>query len=262
MHQNVRLFILRNLRVDIVRSGKTRQRKTVYCVELDERFIHSLTQYFVRGKMATLVELRKSKLDILYLKMLQYKESAFLKGSYAVELKNFGVLCQWAGVAERKKDGLPVASKKRKQQVMEALRVLNEKTDLSYTFEATTSRGQKFPYTFRITFNSTPQAIAQKEEENRSDMALVFQETLMRDLFDLWKMYRNGDGNPYDINIQEFSDWLCADADYEEKKNVYLVAATKIFGKWKPGQTSREAQFGRWYMRMIQSKNSNSDLLP
>ncbi|MDR1023297.1 MAG: hypothetical protein LBL94_08525 [Prevotellaceae bacterium] len=255
-HQNVRLFILRNLRVDAVRSGKTRQRKTVYSVELDERFIHSLTQYFVRGKMATLVELRKSKLDILYLKMLQYKENAFFQNDPAVEINNFSMLCRWAGVAERKKDGSSVPNKKRKQLLAEALHTLNEKTDLNYAFETTTSRGQKFPYTFRITFSITPQAITQKEEDSHSDMACMFSETLMRDMFGLWKMYRNNGGNPYCIDTQKFNEWLHADADYDEKKNVYLVAATKIFGKWKSGQVTRESQFHKWFMRAVQHKAS------
>jgi hypothetical protein len=257
-HQNIRLFILRNLQILEVRSGKTRQRKTVYSVEMDERFVHSLTKYFIRSNKQTLIELRKSKLDILYLKLLQYKENALhqLQGgapqhSATVELGNFDAICRWADVPTCKKDGSPVAPKRRKQLLLEALRTVNAKTDLSYTTNATTKRGQKFPYTLSITFDFAPNAAADKQEDAKADMLSLFDETLTRDLFLFWKSCYCKDANPYDTNMNEFNRWICCDTDYEEKKNVYLVAMAKIFGKHKHGQKSYDNYFHKWYMGAI-----------
>jgi hypothetical protein len=263
-HQNIRLFILRNLQVLETRSGKTRQHRTVYSVEMDERFVHSLTKYFIRGNKQTLIELRKSKLDVLYLKLLQYKENALLQvqanpttkpqlqplpqNSVTVELGKFEAMCRWAGVPAVKKDGAQVAAKSRKQQLLDALRTVNAKTDLSYTVSAVTRRGQKFPYNFSVTFNLAPEAVIIKQNEDKEDRVHLFDETLSRDLFTFWKSCYHKNNNPYSTNVNEFTKWVHRDTDYDEKRNVYLVAMSKIYGKNKLGQKSYDSYFQKWYM--------------
>jgi hypothetical protein len=271
-HQNIRLFILRNLQILEVRSGKTRQHRTVYSIEMDDRFVHSLTKYFIRSNKKTLIDLRKSKLDVLYLKLLQYKENGLLQlqgnpakaqiqpNSITVELGNFEAMCRWAGVPLCKKDGSPVPSKARKQQLLDALRTVNEKTDLSYTISTATKRGQKFPYSFSVTFNLVPGATVSRHEEDRADMIRLFDETLSRDLFTFWRSCYCKDANPYRINMGDFSRWVSCDTDYEEKKNVYLVAMAKIFGKQKLGQKSYESHFQAWYMGIVRKSSSVKSL--
>jgi hypothetical protein len=117
---------------------------------------------------------------------------------------------------------------------------------------ATTSRGQKFPYTFSVTFDIAPHAIEDKQKENKDEMISIFEEMLTRDLFSFWKVcYHSKDVNPYTINMDEFHAWVHRDCDYEEKQNVYLVAMAKIFGKHKLGQKSYESFFQRWYRDMV-----------
>jgi hypothetical protein len=126
--ESVRMLVLRSLQQLKVRSGCTRQEKRVYSVELDERFIHSLTKYFIRGNRSMLVALRKSKLDVMYLKLLQQRERAMFLNNPRVEVENFEALCRWAGVPTLKKDGAAAPAKKRKQLVISALERLRAGT--------------------------------------------------------------------------------------------------------------------------------------
>lgn len=257
---NVRFFILRSLSVTQIRSGKaTNQEKTVYTVEVDDRFIHSLTKYFIKCNKKTLTDLRKSKLDILYMKLQQLKETALYRQSFSVELSNFETLCRWCGIPQQKKNGEPIAPKKRKQLVITALRTVKEKTDLNFTFEPVTRRGQKFPYTFIITYNNGEEAALCKKQQDTDDLSRLFIETLQRDLYSLYKVLRAADKNPLFVEKAGFLRWMNSDIDREEKKQVYLVASTKIFGKEQITERSfwsRESNFNRFYNEMLKDSNT------
>ena len=257
-HQNVRIFILRNLQVTTIYSGKTKQRKTVYSMELDDRFVHNLTKYFIRSNKNILIDLRKSKLDILYLKILQQKERALLAKEPKVIFENFETLCRWAGVPQSKKNGDAVASKKRKQLVINAFEAIKQKTDLNFTLTSTTARGQKFPYLFALQFNNLSTQIVAKDAENKEDMIHLFDEVLCRDLFEFFKSYKCSNKNPFFITKEDLSQWMFTDCDYDEKKQVYLVAAAKIFGKentkLKTSMCSRDRNFDYFYQTAIRDK--------
>jgi hypothetical protein len=264
-HQNVRMFILRSLQVSTARSGRTCQRKTVYTIELDERFVHSLTKYFIRSNKNILVELRRSKLDILYLKILQQLEHALLTKSPSVTFENFETLCRWAGVPQRKKDGSAVAPKKRKQLVIEAFETVKRRANLSFTLTPTAVRNQKFSYAFTLQLDNMEARIADKEAENKSDMMLLFDEVLSRDLFEFFRCYKCGNRNPFLVTQGELQQWMFTDCDYDEKKQVYLLASAKVFGKEAPkaksGFYSREKGFDYFYRHAVQHKRISHYML-
>jgi hypothetical protein len=257
-HQNTRMFILRNLQLTTIYSGKTKQSKTVYSIELDDRFIHNLTKYFIRSNKSTLIELRKSKLDILYLKILQHREQAALTKEPKIIFKNFETLCRWAGVPQNKKNGDVIEPKKRKQLVINAFATIKERTDLDFMLTFVTVRQQKFPYTFILHFNNIEAAAKDKDDENKQDMMNLFDEVLSRDLFNFFKSYKCSDKNPFFITKNDLSQWIFTDCDYEEKKQIYLLAATKIFGKetteMKSSFFSRKRNFDRFYQNAIKDK--------
>jgi hypothetical protein len=257
-HQNIRIFILRNLQITTIYSGKTRQPKTVYSLELDDRFIHNLTKYFIRSNKNILIDLRKSKLDVLYLKILQQKERAILTEKPRVFFENFETLCRWAGIPRNKKNGEAIAPKKRKQLVVNALNAIKERTDLDFTLTSTTIRKQQFPYTFTLYFNNMDAQVAAKDGENKQDMMYLFDEVLSRDLFEFFKSYKCNDRNPFFITKDDLLQWMFTDCDYEEKKQVYLLAAAKIFGKetvkTKVSFYSREKNFDHFYQNAIRDK--------
>jgi hypothetical protein len=257
-HQNTRIFILRSLEVTTLHSGRTKQSKTVYAMELDDRFIHNLTKYFIRSNKNILIELRKSKLDILYLKILQQKERAIFAKEPKVFFENFETLCRWAGVPQAKKNGESIAPKKRKQLVINAFNTIRERTDLDFTLTTVTARKQRFPYAFTLHFNNMEVQIAAKDGENKQDMMNLFDEVLSRDLFAFFKSYKCSNQNPFFITQGDLLQWMFTDCDYEEKKQVYLLAAAKIFGKeavkTKTSFFSREKNFDHFYQNAVRDK--------
>ncbi|MDR1226037.1 MAG: hypothetical protein LBK47_03965 [Prevotellaceae bacterium] len=248
-HTITKMLIIRSLNITEQRVGKTNQRRTVYHVEMDERFLHSLTKYFIRSNKDTLIKLRRSKLDILYLKLLQYKEGALLSRQPEVTVEKFELLCRWAGIPLLKKDGTEVASKERKRQLIGALNTLNERTDLCFEHRCTAVRRQKFPYTFVITFKLDEEKYEARQTEDKKDLKLLFQEILGRDLRSFWKC-KSGNANPLEFNLDTYSRWLYSyEEDDKEKKAIYMLALTKIFGKWQgyaSGMFTYESQAQRW----------------
>ncbi|GHT14023.1 hypothetical protein AGMMS4956_11110 [Bacteroidia bacterium] len=253
-HQNKRMLIVRDLSVLSIKSGKTKQTKTVYSLELDDKFLYSLTKYFIRANKNTLIELRKCKLDKLYLKLIQQKEHAMFNKQPDVVFDNFETLCNWCCTPRTKKDGSDVPPKKRKQLVLEALRKVNEKTNLNYTVTTTTSRGQKFPYTIHTQFKFDDAIIADKKSADKNDIMYVFDETLHRELISFYKMSVCSGQNPLIIDHQGFYNWLRDDINYEDKKRVYLLVSSKIFGIETALQSrlcTREKNFDAFYKECI-----------
>ncbi|MDR1022902.1 MAG: hypothetical protein LBL94_06510 [Prevotellaceae bacterium] len=256
-NENVRMVVLRSLRQITVRSGRTHQEKKVYPVELDDRFIHSLTKYFIRGNRNMLVALRKSKLDIMYLKLLQQREHAMFANTPCVQLENFGTLCRWAGVPVLKKDGGAVPAKKRKQLLMAALERLRAETDLGFTYTVSASRGQRWPYTFTLQFEVGQKAQEKHKEAARQDMDHIFLECIQRELFSLWRELKCGGANPLCVSMDEFYGWMATDCDKEEKKQAYMLTCTKVYGKETPSRFhmfSRDGNFERFYAEALKQQ--------
>jgi hypothetical protein len=258
--ESVRMVVISSLRQDTVRSGRTRQEKKVYLVTLDDRFIHSLTKYFIRGNRNTLVTLRKSKLDIMYLKLLQQREYAIFCNNPCVSFDNFEVLCRWAGVPALKGDGGKVPAKKRKQLLMSALERLRTETDLRFSYSVAAKRGQRWPYTFTLQFDFDQKTKEEGKKEAQKDMGYIFLECLQRELFAIWKALKCEGVNPLCISKDEFYQWMSTDCDKEEKRQVYLLTCTKIYGKEGIGRTqgrsffSRESNFERFYADALRQK--------
>jgi hypothetical protein len=263
--EHVRMVVLRSLRQEEVRSGRTRQVKKVYTVELDERFTHSLTKYFIRGNRNLLVSLRKSKLDIMYLKLQQLREHAAFRNSPCVPVENFEVLCRWAGVPAVKKDGAAVPSKKRKQLLVNALERLRSETDLGFTYAVSATRGQRWPYTFTLQFGFEQDAQEKRKEDAQKEMGYIFMESLQRELFSLWRMLKRSDVNPLCVNKDEFYGWMWSDCDKEEKKQAYMLTCTKIYGKAAPVRRddfwSRESNFERFYASSLRRERVGAPML-
>jgi hypothetical protein len=246
-HTITKMLIIRSLNITERRVGKTNQHQILYSVEMDERFVHSLTKYFIRANKDTLIALRKSKLDILYLKMLQYKEAAIYNQQPTVTIDKFELLCRWAGVASQKGNSEPVPNKTRKQQLIAALNTLKAKTDLDFEHNCTTVRRQKFPYTFVIQFNLNNEKYEARKAEDKEDLKLLFSEVLGRDLLNFWRC-KPSNRNPLEFDLAVYNEWLFSGEDYSEKGKMYELALTKIYGQWKStsGIKSYAAQAKYW----------------
>jgi hypothetical protein len=253
------MFILRDLQIMKVKSGKTNQRKTVYHIGMDERFLHSLTKYFILSNKETLISLRKSKLDILYLKLLQQREHAIFSSNPRVEFGNFEMLCRWCGVPQKQKDGADMPAKQRKFLVLQALQTIAAKTNLGFEVASKTSRGQRFPYTFCVTFNLNERMLASKKEAEKNDLMCLFDETLHRDLISFYKMSVCSEQNPLLIDQQGgYRKWMYTDVNYDEKKQIYMLTCAKIFGKEKDEQkqrNQRERNFDVFYKKAIKEQH-------
>ena len=251
-NENTRMLVLRSLKQVTVRSGRTRQEKKVYSVELDERFVHSLTKYFIRGNRNVLIALRKSKLDIMYMKLRQQQEHAMFLNEPSVVLENFELLCRWAGIPALRKDGKAAPAKKRKQLLMGALERLRSSTDLKFTYAVSATRGQRWPYTFTITFEFDQKAQEQSRETAKKDMEHIFLESVQRELFTLFVALRCEGRNPLHVGKEDFLRWMATDCDREEKKQAYMLTCSKIYGKDSSERKairmySRESNFERFY---------------
>jgi hypothetical protein len=263
--ENMRMAVLSSLRQESVRSGLTRQEKKVYSVTLDERFVHSLTKYFIRGNRNMLVALRKSKLDIMYLKLLQQRERALFQNNPRVQVENFEMLCRWAGVAAAKKDGSAAPAKKRKQLLVSALERLRSETDLGFSYAVSATRGQRWPYTFTLQFDFGSSAQEENREAAQRDMGCIFLECVQRELFALWRALKCAGMNPLCASRDDFLRWMSADCDREEKKQAYLLTCAKVYGKEASKSRlysfSREGNFDRFYDAALRRERLTTPVL-
>jgi hypothetical protein len=264
-NESVRMQVLRSLQQVTARSGRTRQEKKMYAVELDDRFMHSLTKYFIRGNRNMLVALRKSKLDIMYLKLQQQREHAMFLNTPSIQVENFEVLCRWAGVPALKGNGEAVPAKKRKQLLISALESLRSKTDLGFSYTVSSERGQRWPYTFTLQFDFGHGTQESREKAQKKEMDSIFLECLQRELFALWKALKCAGMNPLFVSKEDFFRWMATDCDREEKKQVYLLTCTKIYGKDTSSKRwhflSREGNFEKFYAAALQRQRITAPAL-
>lgn len=265
-NENTRMLVLRSLQQFTVRSGRTRQEKKVYSVELDERFVHSLTKYFIRGDRNVLIALRKSKLDIMYMKLRQQQEHAMFLNEPSVVLDNFELLCRWAGIPALRKDGTAAPAKKRKQLLMGVLERLRSSTDLKFTYTVSSTRGQRWPYTFTLTFEFDQKTQEKSRERAKKDMEHIFLESVQRELFTLFTALRCDGQNPLCINKEDFFQWMATDCDREEKKQAYMLTCSKIYGKDRGGRKvvhmfSRDGNFERFYASALKRDRISAPVL-
>jgi hypothetical protein len=221
---------------------------------MDDRFLHSLTKYFVRSDLRTLIALRRSKLDILYLKLLQVREDAIFYGNPAVTFRHFDTLCSWCRVPSAKKDGNPVPPKARKQQVLEAFRKVGEATGWGYAVTPVCGQGQKRAYTFTLQLNLPESAAALKRQHDREDAVRLLDEVVLRELMAYYRMTLCPGQNPLSMDRSGFTQWMQTDCDFEEKRRVYMTAYDKVCGKATEKQrrfSLREADFSGFYRESV-----------
>lgn len=132
--------------------------KVVYTYTINENFERSLTRFYIRGERESLLRLRPSGLDPLYLYLSNVKVNLAVHGQHRTTPldggPSFDDLCNVAGIPAFTKDGARYEAKKRKQLLMDAVRRVQEQTELAFTLEWRTADGNKAAYSPLLDFGS------------------------------------------------------------------------------------------------------------
>jgi hypothetical protein len=230
-YETVKMSILRKVTVSTRKSGKTGQVKTVYLLEMDERFLRSLTQYFIRGSISAVSALRASKLDILYAKLLELREYAMFHQNSTTDIIHFEMLCDWCRIPQKKKDGSELEARERKRLVRRALENVSKASGWNFGVDSIKGKDQKFAYVFRIYWNFPDNVKELKTKADRDDRKEMFEQYLYRELGAYYRGVKCADKNPLNTDIGGLKGWLAMDVDRDEKERIYMLACDRIYGQ-------------------------------
>lgn len=235
----VSIQIIKHIKAEYLKNNKI-----IYRIIFNEDFITNLTSYFLKGDRHSLISLRKSALDNLYLYLLNLKTNLKIKGQSKTtpeETPSFDLLCSLAEISKTKKDGTPNEPKRLKQRLIKALMQIKDETDLDFEFEAI-KKNKKYPYVFIFDFKTAISEHFNRIEVN-DEMHTVFKEHLGRQLFAIFRTVHNKAAT-YDNSIVGFKEWLFnANINNEEKKFAYRQAQLYTYKKLHPQIAQMETQF-------------------
>jgi hypothetical protein len=120
------------------------------------------------------------------------------------------------------------------------------------------TQGQKYAYSFHLRFNFTEDVGVLKKQDDRNDMLSVFDQFLLRELMDYYKMTICSGQNPMLIEQSKFYQWMKTDCEYEAKKRIYMTVYDKICGKETEKQKRhdmRAGDFDAFYKECINGQN-------
>ena len=232
-------------------------------LEMDERFLRSLTQYFIRGSISAVNALRASKLDILYAKLLELREYAMFNQNSSTDIANFEMLCNWCRIPQKKKDGGEMEARERKKLVRRALERVNNEAGWNFGIEDVKGKGQKFAYTFRIHWNFPEGVKELKQKADRDERKELFEQCLYRELGAYYRSVKCADKNPLNAQISGLKAWLSMDADREEKQRIYLTTCDIIYGQETAEQRKynmRGKAFEDFYRTAVNGRRKSNGL--
>lgn len=211
--------------------------KTIYTYTLNENFERNLTRYYIRGEKESLLDLRATGLDSLYLYLVNLRTNlAINKVSITTpgELPDFEYLCHMAGIRKTTDGGAPVPMKERKRQLAAALARIDKTTELHLKVEWVSLGGGRDRFVPVINFGTAhllgmdttwgAGKIAQWKEQTS-----IQQQFLMRSLLDMYKKIC-GRGLFLPEDEARFREWaVCPDLNRKEKETALRMAYIGIF---------------------------------
>lgn len=230
--------LLPELKLTVRRKGKNE--KYFYSYSVDKNFIANLSLYYLNCNKQSLIALRQSSLDDLYLFLSNMRASIVEKLRNTKEESYYGsidfeFLCTLAQIKkftksdpEHNNPPKEVPAKKRKQLLITALNKINEKTELkfevSWQKKKPTDRWDYYPIiNFMITREET--ITSPKNHELIEEKHEIFRQNLGHELWDVYKFI----GTATKAN---FFDWLNDNSkDLKEKEMAYRYANLKTYGK-------------------------------
>ena len=213
--------------------------KVSYTYAINQIFLSNLSLYFMRFDKNSVISLRRSGLDNLYLYLKNFKDTLIekVKRKEPLDLsQNFDFLCGLAGVPLVQKDGTEFKNPRTiKQKLIKALVSVNTDTDLKFTL-TWAKKTEKCNWDYRPLFQfeevekvkagagiSLYTNMVQKNERNE-----IFKENLKFDLLDVFKKHNENWGD--DIESSLF-DWLVSRRNMAEKEFAFRQAQYHSFGK-------------------------------
>lgn len=124
--------------------------KKIYTYTLDQLFIENLSHYYLKGNKESLLQLRKTSLDDLYLYLLNLRSNLAVKGEFQTTIEQtpgFELLCTIAHVKFHKEDGEPYDNKYRKRNLVKSLKEVSKRSELKFEFHWVKIKNQRFAYT-------------------------------------------------------------------------------------------------------------------
>lgn len=201
--------------------------KVSFAFQLEEGFQRNLSTFYQRANTKSLVRLRKSRYNVLYLHLLRMRDATFAKGltSTTVEdTSSFAYLCQLANVNEKQEP------KYMKRDLNAAFRKINEETELEFAVEWTrgaNDQGQKYTPIFHfepqlgevIGENSWGYGSQLRREEKLDVACLEFKHNLFNAC--PYHEYR------YMDNAEKlFYEWIKTDTPEQRKSLEYILTKT------------------------------------
>jgi len=214
--------------------------KNIYSYTLDKLFIENLSHYYLKGARESLLHLRKSSLDDLYLYLLNLKNNLQVKGQNQTTLSetiNFELLCDLAHIKSIKESGEPYENKYRKRDLIRALREIHNKSELKFDLQWTKRPNDKF-YFIPIFIFEKPQKIDPIKERDA-----IFKSRLGHELIDSFRVL-NKASYYSDKRDERFIEWLRdTNLHVKEKILAYENANFRTYGKISPYIDSMKENF-------------------
>lgn len=213
--------------------------KVVYSYTLNENFEKNLTRYYIRGEQNSLLQLRASGLDSLYLFLANLKTNLALKGrgdtSETEDRLDFDKLCRFAGIPEYTKDGKPYEPKKRKRLLIEALERISATTELSFSVTWQKGEGERAAYIPVVCYGTGHLQMFDTQRPGLGRMVvseerkLIQRQLIQKEFLSIYKKVYSVGYLP--VDEEKFNAWaLDNDRDREEKMTALRLAYIGIFG--------------------------------
>ena len=234
--------------------------KTYYVYTLNENFEKNLTRYYIRGEKTSLIALRSCGLDSLYLYLANLRSNLALDKKTSTTpglLPDMDYLCRLADIPFTTKDGLAVAQKTRKYQLMRALERIDRESNLNISVTWLDGDGSernrgKGAYTPVITFGGS-HLVAFDDSwgcgkiSADQERAAIQRQIITKNFLDMYKkLYITGTYIP--VDEEAFNKWALDNGrNRKEKETALRLALIGIFREI-PGN---EASITKNFFRML-----------
>ncbi len=218
--------------------------KVIYTYTLNENFEKNLTRYYIRGERETLLALRGSGLDTLYLALANLRVNLGLRGKGKTDVEygpTFDELCEMAHVPKSTKEGKPYELRERKRLLTNAFKRVMSATSKSGDLECTVTfvragKAGEDPVPV-IDFGTDHIQRCASDKPGYGSLVASMERTLIqrqliqRELLSLYKRLFSG-GAYVVLDEGEFNRWaMDVHRDRLEKETALRLAYIGIFGR-------------------------------
>lgn len=213
--------------------------KVVYAYTLNDNFEKNLTRYYIRGERESLLQLRGSGLDSLYLFLTNLKVNLALSGAGKTPsgdgALSFDNLCNLAGVPTHTKDGKEYEDRERKKLLNRALAKVNDTTELKFSVSWVKGPGATAAYTPVIDFGDghLPRYNVKQPGLGRfvldEERSTIQRQLIQREFLTIYKKLFSSGYRP--IDEEDFNAWAIDNSrSKEEKATALKLAYIGIYG--------------------------------